>query len=164
MTICPRAPLTSNITPMSMHWRRHLFPDTKECLLLWWAAGALQLFPFALKGLGIPVGYLSHVVWVEINLFSLQSLLQGCHETKLGQSESFSELFQEPFREDWFILIVLLAWGNMGQRWLEAIFIKDHMEKNILKTEAKSSWAQWWRETKTHYLIWVSGSSHAWFQ
>lgn len=35
----------------------------------------------------------------------------------------------------------------MGWELLAAIFIK-HMEENILKTKAKQSWAQRWRETK----------------
>lgn len=54
----------------------------------------LVVLPFrgALTELNIPVGNLCHVVWMEINLFSLQSLSQRCHEPKLGQSES-SEFF-----------------------------------------------------------------------
>lgn len=68
-----------------------------------------------------------------------------------SQDSSMSTL-----REDWFIPIVLLNWGDMGRGLFIkpiflstylfiflsiylSIFIKHHMEKNILKTEAKPS-------------------------
>ena len=41
-------------------------------------------------------------------------------------------------REDWFIPIALLSWGDRGLELLVTVFIK-HMEKNMVRTEAKPS-------------------------
>lgn len=97
-----------------------------------------ELFSLVLKELVIPAGNLCHVVQVEVNLFFLQLLPQGCHVNQAGPIRVLHRTFHEHLKGRLVRSNSITKLRDMSLGLLAVIFIK-HMEKSILETEAKQS-------------------------